>query len=250
MVEVKNLNKRFNIEGNLFSSKGHVQAVKDVSFKIDNNEILALVGESGSGKSTVGKLIQGLIKADSGEMFFDGKNAETLTRKNRAHQVQMIFQDPYSSLNPKLSVGTMLREALSLAANPQTPEELLASVGLPNDILDDYPHQFSGGQRQRLGIARALAMKPRLIIADEPVSALDVTIQAQILKLLLSIKTEQKISYLFITHDLSIVEAVADRVLVMREGEIVEQGDVASVYSNPQNDYTKTLLAAIPKVTI
>ncbi len=250
MVEVKNLNKRFPIEGSFFQMKGHVLAVKDVSFQISENEIVALVGESGSGKSTVGKLIQGLLVPDSGQILFDGKASESLSRKSRAHETQMIFQDPYSSLNPKLSVGSMLREALHLAENPQTPQELLESVGLPTDILDDYPHQFSGGQRQRLGIARALAMNPRLMIADEPVSALDVTIQAQILKLLLSIKKQQKISYLFITHDLSVVEALADRVLVMKEGEIVESGPVRDVFINPKNKYTQSLLAAIPKVTI
>ena len=242
MLDVKNLSKKFPIESGLFKVKGYVQAVKNVSFSIAENEIVALVGESGSGKSTVGKLIQGLIQPDAGEILLDGKV--------RAREVQMIFQDPYASLNPKLSVGTMLKEALALSKSSQTPADLLKSVGLPADILHDYPHQFSGGQRQRLGIARALAANPKLIIADEPVSALDVTIQAQILKLLLSLKNERKISYLFITHDLSVVEELAGKVLVMKEGEIVEQGAVREIFERPQNAYTKTLLAATLRVTI
>ncbi|OGR82125.1 MAG: hypothetical protein A2901_07680 [Elusimicrobia bacterium RIFCSPLOWO2_01_FULL_54_10] len=242
VLDVKNLSKKFPIESGLFKVKGYVQAVKNVSFSIAENEIVALVGESGSGKSTVGKLIQGLIQPDAGEILLDGKV--------RAREVQMIFQDPYASLNPKLSVGTMLKEALALSKSSQTPADLLKSVGLPADILHDYPHQFSGGQRQRLGIARALAANPKLIIADEPVSALDVTIQAQILKLLLSLKNERKISYLFITHDLSVVEELAGKVLVMKEGEIVEQGAVREIFERPQNAYTKTLLAATLRVTI
>lgn len=250
MLEVKGLSKRFPIESGFFQIKGFVRAAQDISFTIAENEIVALVGESGSGKSTVGKIIQGLIAPDSGQILFDGRDAGAMTRKERARHVQMIFQDPYSSLNPKLSVGAMLEEALGLSENSQSPAVLLKSVGLPSDILNDYPHQFSGGQRQRLGIARALAANPKVIIADEPVSALDVTIQAQILKLLLSLKIERKISYLFITHDLSVVQSLADRALVMKEGKIVEQGSVSDIYERPQNPYTKTLIAAIPRVTI
>lgn len=250
MLEVKGLSKRFPIESSLFQIKGFVHAAQNISFTIAENEIVALVGESGSGKSTVGKIIQGLIAPDSGQILFDERDAGLLSRKERARHVQMIFQDPYSSLNPKLSVGAMLEEALGLSGNSQSPAVLLKSVGLPSDILNDYPHQFSGGQRQRLGIARALAANPKVIIADEPVSALDVTIQSKILKLLLSLKIERKISYLFITHDLSVVQSLADRVLVMKEGKIVEQGSVADVYERPLDPYTITLLAAIPKVTI
>ena len=250
MLEVKGLCKKFPIEGGFFRIKGFVGAARDVSFSVAENEVLALVGESGSGKSTVGKMIQGLIAPDSGQVLFDGQDAGAMTRKERARHVQMIFQDPYSSLNPKLSVGAMLGEALGLSGSSQTPGGLLKSVGLPPDILNDYPHQFSGGQRQRLGIARALAADPKVIVADEPVSALDVTIQAQILKLLLSLKNERKISYLFITHDLSVVQSLADRVLVMKEGGIAEQGTVKDIFERPQDPYTKTLLAAIPRVTI
>jgi len=250
MLEVKRLSKRFPIESGFFQIKGWVFAAQDISFTIAENEIVALVGESGSGKSTVGKLIQGLIKQDAGQIFFDGQDAGELSRKERARHVQMIFQDPYSSLNPKLSVGAMLKEALGLSGSSQSPSALLESVGLPQDILNDYPHQFSGGQRQRLGIARALAANPKAIIADEPVSALDVTLQAQILKLLLALKTERKISYLFITHDLSAARSLASRVLVMKEGKIAEQGSVADIFERPQTPYTKTLLAAIPRVII
>ena len=250
MLSVKNLFKRFPVEGSFFRTKGFVEAVKNVSLEVGPDEIVALVGESGSGKTTVGKLIQGLAVPDSGEILFNGIRAESLSRKKRAAEVQMIFQDPFSSLNPKLSVGTMLREALMLAENPEEPLALLDSVGLPPDILHDYPHQFSGGQRQRLGIARALAMRPRLVIADEPVSALDVSISAQILNLLLDLKAKTRISYLLITHDLSVVQSMADRILVMKDGEIVEEGSVASVYGSPKNSYTQTLLAAIPRITI
>ena len=250
MLEVRGLSKQFPIEGGFFKIKGFVRAVKDLSFTIAENEIVALVGESGSGKSTVGKLIQGLLTPDAGEIIIGGRNAAELSRRERAHFVQMIFQDPYSSLNPKLSVGAMLKEALALCGSSQKPEELLGSVGLPQDILDDYPHQFSGGQRQRLGIARALAASPKILIADEPVSALDVTIQAQILKLLRSLKKERGMSYLFITHDLSVVRHLADRVLVMKEGEVVEEGAAASIFENPRDSYTRALLDAIQMVTI
>lgn len=250
MLEVRNLSKRFPIEAGLFRIKGYVNAVHNVSFNIGEGQIIALVGESGSGKSTVGKLIQGLLPQDSGEILFDGKSSVNLTHKDRAHYVQMIFQDPFSSLNPKLSVGTMLGEALMLAGNPDTVMELLEKVNLPTDILSDYPHQFSGGQRQRLGIARALAMRPKMIIADEPVSALDVIIQAQILKLLKNLKDKMRISYLLITHDLAIVEEMADRVLIMKEGEIVEEGSVTEIYKKPKHPYTQTLLAAVPKIRI
>jgi ABC-type dipeptide/oligopeptide/nickel transport system ATPase subunit len=198
----------------------------------------------------VGKLIQGLLAPDSGLILLGGQDGIAMPRRTRARCVQMIFQDPYSSLNPKISVGAMLKEALNLSENPQTPQELLSSVGLPEDILNDYPHQFSGGQRQRLGIARALAARPKLMIADEPVSALDVTIQAQILKLLLSLKDARKMSYLFITHDLSIVEAFADRMLVMKEGALVESGKTEEIFRRPREPYTQSLLAAIPRITI
>jgi ABC-type oligopeptide transport system ATPase subunit len=257
IIEVKNLSKRFPVQTGLFRTRGFVDAVQSVSFSIASGETLALVGESGSGKSTIGKLIQGLIQPTSGEIFFEGRNSKTISRKERAHFVQMIFQDPFSSLNPKLSIGTMLEEAVNLSQGSklnrdptEKAKKLLTSVGMEDNILGDYPHQFSGGQRQRLGIARALAMKPRLIIADEPVSALDLSIQAQILNLLADLKEQFGISYLLVAHDLSVVEQMADGILVMRGGSIVEKGTVEKVFQAPEQEYTKTLLEAIPRIAV
>lgn len=253
LIEVKNLAKQFPIESGLFKTKGVVDAVKGVSFSIQPGEIVALVGESGSGKTTVGKMIQGLIPSTDGEILFDGENASNFSREKRARFVQTIFQDPYASLNPKLSVGFMLKESLDqskakIENMDREIEELLISVGLPTNILHNYPHQFSGGQRQRLGIARALAMKPKLIAADEPVSALDLSVQAQILNLLMELKEKFSISYLLIAHDLSIVEHMADRVMVMHNGEIVEQGNVKEIFTAPKQSYTQTLLSAMPPI--
>jgi peptide/nickel transport system ATP-binding protein/oligopeptide transport system ATP-binding protein len=257
LLEVRNLTKRFPVERGIFKTGGFVDAVKGVSFSIGSGETLALVGESGSGKSTVGKMIQGLIEPTSGGIFFEGRDAHSISRKERAHFVQMIFQDPFAFLNPKLSIGTMLREALKLSesASPirglgPEAQRLLSSVGLAENILENYPHQFSGGQRQRLGIARALAMGPRLIVADEPVSALDLSIQSQILNLLMDLKERFGMSYFLISHDLSVVEQTADRILVMREGAIVEEGTVEKVFGSPEKNYTKTLLDAVPRIAV
>lgn len=268
VLEVKNLSKSFPVEAGLFKVKGFVEAVKNVSFRIGEGEIVALVGESGSGKTTVGKMVQGLIAPSSGEIFLSGENAKNMPRKKRAHLVQMVFQDPFASLHPKLSVGTMLSEAIHQSwvmshesgvqnqkLKTQEPllktiESLLQSVGLPTNILKDYPHQFSGGQRQRLVIARALAMRPKLLIADEPVSALDVSIQAQILNLLLDLKEQYGISYLLIAHDLSLVEKIANRVLVMKNGRMIEEGETKIIFQNPAEPYTQSLLSAMKSVEI
>lgn len=254
LLEVKGLTKEFPVPRGLFQTKGTVSAVKEVSFSIDSGETTALVGESGSGKTTVGKLIQGLLGPTRGAILFEGRESGSISRVERARFVQMIFQDPFASLNPKMSVGSMLREAIR-QAGPSGPEgldheagRLLESVGLPANILHNYPHQFSGGQRQRLGIARAMATRPKLIVADEPVSALDVSIQAQILNLLADLKDQLGISYLLIAHDLSVVEQMADKVLVMRDGGIVENGTVREVFTAPRESYTKTLLAAVPRL--
>lgn len=252
LLEVRNLSKRFPVEGGFPGrSRGFVEAVRGATFSLEPGETLALVGESGSGKSTLGKMIQGLIEPTAGEIFFRGEPAAPLSRRERARRVQMIFQDPFASLNPKMTVGNMLAEALrqgqrSQASGNGSAAGLLESVGLSASVAGHYPHQFSGGQRQRVGIARALALSPELIIADEPVSALDLSVQAQILNLLMDLKERLNISYLLIAHDLSVVEHMADRVMVMQNGAIVEQADKASLFKNPRHPYTRTLLAAMP----
>lgn len=259
LLEVKNCSKEFVVERGLFGRSRKLQAVQNVSFSIHPGEIVALVGESGSGKSTIGKMIQGLLEPTEGHIFFDGRDAKEMNHQEKAHWTQMIFQDPFASLNPKLSVGTILREALQsyvhlkketggVKISSQSIENLLKSVGLPPHIMNDYPHQFSGGQRQRLVIARALAMQPKLIIADEPVSALDLSIQAQILNLLTDLNQTLNVAYLLITHDLAIVEQLADRVLVIENGLIVEEGTTESIFSQPKEDYTKRLFSAVLSV--
>ncbi len=251
LIELKNITKSFPIENGMFHTSGEIVAVDNVSFSIQPGEIVALVGESGSGKTTLGKIIQGLIPPTTGELYFQEKNAILFSKKGRAHFVQTIFQDPFSSLNPKLSVGFALREALLHSPEKITPsaipleiEKLLQATGLPVEASAHYPHQFSGGQKQRIGVARALAMKPKLLIADEPVSALDLSIQAQILNLLLDLNKRYGISILLITHDLAVVEYCASRVLVMRRGKIIEEGGVEDIFNHPREIYTQTLLAS------
>ena len=256
VVELRKVSKTFAVERGLFGSGGSVAAVSEISFSVAPGEIVGLVGESGSGKTTIGKMIQGLIEPTSGEIFLEGRDARSLGRRDRAKIVQMIFQDPFASLNPKLSVGVMLEEALrqgsekspSGAELDRRLDELLDSVGLPAGIKRDYPHQFSGGQRQRLGIARSLAMRPRLIVADEPVSALDLSIQAQILNLLTELNERLNLAYVLVTHDLSVVEQVADRVLVLREGRMEEEGPTERIFREPRTEYTRRLLDAVPPV--
>lgn len=261
LLEIKNLSKQFPIESGIFKTRGFLHAVQNVSFSMHPGEIIGLVGESGSGKTTIGKMIQGLIEPTGGEILIEGTNVKNLARKERAEFVQMIFQDPFASLNPKLCVGTILSEAVQHHAysNRQkiTKEEtveivknLLKSVGMPDHILHDYPHQFSGGQRQRLMIARSLAMKPKLLIADEPVSALDLSIQAQILNLLTELNEKLNIAILLITHDLSIVEYLADRILVAQNGKIVEEGTTEKIFESPQELYTQKLFSAIPSLIL
>jgi len=251
LLEARALNKSFTIEGGLFQrAKGWVRAVSNISFKLDPGETLSLVGESGSGKTTLGKLLVGLLKPDGGEIFWEGQPIHFFSRQERARKIQIIFQDPTSSLNPKLSVSTLLGEALRVRETSLDTRmgitNLLQIVGLPVDCLNNYPHQFSGGQRQRLAIARALAIQPQILIADEPVSALDLSIQAQILNLLTDLKTRFGMAYIVISHDLAVVSHMADRILVMKDGEVVESGDTQSVLENPQHAYTKRLLESVP----
>ena len=256
LLEVRNLKKYFPIRSGFFSNvSGHVQAVDDVTFDIYEGETLGLVGESGCGKTTAGRTILKLLEATSGSIIFNGTELTNLsTKEMRPYRknMQIIFQDPYSSLNPRMTIGSMLSEALILhkiVSKQDIQKEinkLLDLVGLPSSYASRYPHEFSGGQRQRICIARALSVKPKLIICDEAVSALDVSIQAQIINLLKDLQNEFGLTYLFISHDLSVVEYISDRVAVMYAGQIQEIAEVKELYSNTQHPYTKALLSAVP----
>jgi oligopeptide transport system ATP-binding protein len=257
LLRVQHLKKYFPIRGGLFSREiGHVHAVDDVSFEIHRGETLGLVGESGCGKSTTGRSILRLIEPSSGEVWFEDKNVTTLDKRALRQirkEMQIIFQDPYASLNPRMTVRSIIGEALVIHRLARTRRErdervvqLLETVGLSADHLRRYPHEFSGGQRQRIGIARALAVNPKLIVADEPVSALDVSIQAQIINLLEDLQKKFALTYLFIAHDLSVVEHISTRVAVMYLGKIVEIAHAHDLYTNPKHPYTEALLSAVP----
>ena len=258
LLEVQGLKVFFPVKKGLFQrTAGYVKAVDGVSFSIPRGKTLALVGESGSGKSTIGQAILRLLDPTAGEIRFRGVDIAALKEsslKVYRSKIQVVFQDPYSALNPRMTIGEIIREGMvSLKVGPQEKKaqekrivELLGKVGLEAEHRMRYPHEFSGGQRQRIGIARALAVEPELIICDEPTSALDVTVRAQVLALLKHLQEEFGVSYLFITHDLSIISAIADEVAVMREGKLVEQGPVETVMHDPQHPYTKALLRAVP----
>jgi oligopeptide transport system ATP-binding protein len=256
LLEVNNISKTFVTTRTVFGTpKRRVKAVSDVSFNLEAGETLALVGESGAGKSTTGRMVLRLIEPDAGTVRFDGVDVRAQNRKElrtMRQQMQMIFQDPFSSLDPRVPIGESVGEPLLIhygtgrAERSEKAVELLERVGIGSQALDRYPSELSGGQLQRVAIARALTLKPKMIVCDEPVAALDMSVRAQVLNLMKDLQDEFGLAYLFITHDLSLVEVIADRIVVMSEGAIVETGPVAEIFKNPTDPYTQRLLSAIP----
>ncbi|WKN28981.1 ATP-binding cassette domain-containing protein [Apilactobacillus kunkeei] len=252
ILEVKNLKQYFNV-----GRKDEVRAVDDITFNVHQGETFGLVGESGSGKTTTGRAISHLYEPTGGEIIFEGKDVSKLKTKKDEKEfrsdIQTIFQDPYASLNPRMKVKDIIAEGIDInhlakdkADRDAQVEELLETVGLNKEHANRYPHEFSGGQRQRIGIARALAVKPKFIIADEPISALDVSIQAQVVNLLKDLQKKRKLTYLFIAHDLSMVKYISDRIGVMHYGRMLEIADADELYAHPLHDYTRSLLSAVP----
>jgi oligopeptide/dipeptide ABC transporter ATP-binding protein len=256
LLDVRNLKTYYPILGGILRRRvGWVRAVDDVSFHINPGETLGMVGESGCGKSTIGRTIIRLVKATEGKIWFQGKDLLSLrgsSLKAMRRDMQIIFQDPYASLNPRMPVGDIIGEGLMVHGmrnrkeREKTVQYYLSVVGLRKEYVRRYPHEFSGGQRQRIGIARALALKPKLVVCDEPVSALDVSIQSQVLNLLADLQKEFGLTYLFIAHDLSVVEYISDRVVVMYLGKMVELASAEDLYTSPKHPYTQALLSAIP----
>jgi oligopeptide/dipeptide ABC transporter ATP-binding protein len=256
LVAVDHVSVRFNLGGGgLFGGKPRIlQAVAGVSFAIDEGEVLALVGESGSGKSTLGNVVAGLQAPSSGTLRFRGKPMDASSRKLAQRSIQIVFQDPFGALDPRMPVSSIITEPLriqrlgSSASRQARAVELVEQVGLPRDALNRYPHEFSGGQRQRIAIARALAPDPKLIVADEPLSALDVSIQSQVLNLMKELQERRRLSYLFISHDLAVVNHLVDRVAVLYLGRLVEIAPRESLFARPSHPYTQALLAAVPRI--
>ena len=256
LLEAKGLYKTYTQTSGFFVKKQRIiKALNNVSLSIKKGETLAIVGESGSGKSTLARCLLQLLSLDQGELFFKGKNLNSLDvegKKYLKRHIQMVFQDPYASLNPRMKISEILEEGLLIhdlgdkILRDKKMRDMIKKVGLEVSDLNKYPHQFSGGQRQRIGIARALIVEPELVICDEPVSALDVSIQAQILLLLKDLQKELGLSYLFISHDLRVVRHMADSIAVMHQGKIVEQGSIKGIYEKPKANYTRELLNAIP----
>lgn len=256
VVEVKEVSKIYELQSTMFKRKTYFKAVDNVSFEVYEGEKLGIVGESGCGKTTLGFLINKLNEASSGEILFKGEDILKLNKKQHKkvkRDIQVIFQDPYSSLNPRMTIGQAIIEPMLVHRLVKNKKEgmlevykLLEAVGLSKDHYNRYPHEFSGGQRQRIGIARCLALKPKLIVCDESVSALDISVQAQVLNVLEDLKNKFNLTYIFISHDLSVVRQFCDRILVMQKGRIVEQGEADQLYENPKEDYTKMLIDAMP----
>lgn len=256
LLKVEHLSKYFPIHGGLLRRKvGDVKAVDQVSFTVNKGETFAIVGESGCGKSTTGRVLLRLLEPTGGKVLFEGKDVASLSRKElrvARRDMQMVFQDPFASLNPTMTVGQLLEEPMEIHSlyNPserkKRVQELMNTVGLNASFVQRYPHEFSGGQRQRIGIARALSLKPKLIIADEPVSALDVSIQSQVLNLMEDLQEEFSLTYIFISHDLSVVKHIADRIGVMYLGRMAEIAPKKALYDKPAHPYTQALLSSVP----
>ena len=259
LVEIKNLDVIYESKKNIFGATQIVHAVNGVTLNINKGEILAIAGESGCGKSTLAKAVMKLVNSKKGEIILDGENILNFNKKYELQKfykkVQMIFQNPYSSLNPKMKIGEILKEPLIINTKLSKNEideiilEKLGNVGLDDTCLNLYPHEFSGGQRQRIAIARSLLLNPEFIIADEPVSALDVSIQAQIINLLKELKNNLNLTFLFISHDLSVIKYLSDRIAIMYLGEIVEIGKTNEIFNQPKHPYTKALLASVPELS-
>jgi oligopeptide/dipeptide ABC transporter ATP-binding protein len=255
LVEVEHLTKHFPVRQGVFArAKGVVHAVEDVSLVVNRGETLGIVGESGCGKSTTARLVVRLLEPTRGVVRFDGRDITHLSNRQLRplrREMQIIFQDPYSSLNPRKSIGQIVGEPFAIHKTEKDAKnrvrELLARVGLSPEHYNRYPHEFSGGQRQRIGVARALALRPKLIVCDEPVSALDVSVQAQILNLLKSLQEEFNLTYMFISHDLSVIRQISDRIAVMYVGRVVETGQSELLYEHPRHPYTAALLSAVPR---
>ena len=256
MLEVRDIRRDYELPGGLFKPKKIIHAVKGVSFALERGKTLAIVGESGCGKSTLARMLTFIDEPTGGDLIIDGKKTDTrpghLTKEMR-QKVQIVFQNPYGSLNPRQKIGDVLGEPLLINTDMSSAErrdranEMLVKVGLGPEHFNRYPHMFSGGQRQRIAIARALMLNPKLLVADEPVSALDLSVQAQVLNLLADLQDEFGLTYVFISHDLSVVRYIADEVMVMYFGEAVEHGTREEVFSDPKHEYTRTLFAATPR---